>query len=108
MKYESQGPLRFKTLLEYANLTGSSVEQFCYQKCQNFTTEKKRKTDVLVVSAKNWNRVLKFHAEKFRSLSKKKILNRIQAKIVSILDVQLEDQFYNVDADLRAYTSCFS
>ena len=45
--------MRIKTLPEYANLTGSAVEQFCYTKCQNFTTEKKRKTDVLVVNANN-------------------------------------------------------
>ena len=35
-------------------------------------------------------------------------LNRIQVKIVSILDVHLVGQYYNVDVDLRAFTSCFS
>ena len=45
---------------------------------------------------------------KISILIEKKNLNRIQAKIVSIPDVQLVGQCYNVDADLRAYTSCFS
>jgi len=35
-------------------------------------------------------------------------LNQIQVKIVSILDVHLVGQYYNVDVDLRAFTSCFS
>ena len=35
-------------------------------------------------------------------------INRIQVKIVSILDVHLVGQYYNVDVDLRAFTSCFS